>query len=368
MFANVVLIAFLLVSAVVFSFLVLLIRQIRRNGSLPAEKLSTLTALLFIPALLVFALILYGLTNWRSDLREEKNRQEIEQFVRSVYAPLADSQHALKETITSMRESLNRFDQYHQNHPNHADLLNHVEKEWQRRFDELQQLHQATDKDIRHAWILYRTMNRQDVHDKFHTRAVQQNDKIRKVEQSYYSSVRGIQGMLLESLTRAQKVLTGKIAVVSKTDAIKSQSGKRQQAKHALQIHDFNESVSTQLLDRLAQVNPELSKAVEQIRKEVLIARQKRAEVALFLDDNPDLEQPLNQVLLNWRERELANQEALNRILYALEADYLALALGLPPSHSALQKLHAALADTIPQMLQQAQSLRAVLERSYTIN
>jgi len=101
----------------------MLMRQIKQDGSLPPEKMTKLAAILFIPAVIVFALVSKGITGWRADIQSEKERVEIENFVKGVYKPLASSQRSLLLSFSEMSKALKETEKLELNHPNHADLI-----------------------------------------------------------------------------------------------------------------------------------------------------------------------------------------------------------------------------------------------------
>lgn len=357
MFANVVLIAFLLVSVIIFGFLIVLIRQIKKDGQLSQDRLTRLTAFLFIPALLIFALVFYAISNWRSDIKHQQNRIEIEQFVKGVYKPLTISQQSLLQSVQHMRKLRDSIAPLRDKHPNHAEMLKNIASEWRGSQQTLYTLYSETDKEIRHAWISYKTMNRQDVLDKFYTKAVKLNDKITKLNRDYQIGVRGAKDELVDSIDTARRLLNNK----------KPKKKKKPVDNKTPIIFDFNDSATTTLLSFLSEFDIGLEIEVQRLREDIRLASQRYEEVRLYLIDNPDLEKPLNKVLDDWIRLEKNNRTDLNRILYAIEAEYLATRLGLSKNNQAIKAMHKSLKLNIPAIVGKAQKQREVLERSYNI-
>lgn len=363
MYANVVLIAFLLVSVIIFGFLIVLVRQIKKDGQLSQDRLTRLTAFLFIPALLIFALTLYGISSWRAEIKHQQNRIEIAQFVNSVYKPLAASQQSLLQSIQHMRKLRNSLAPLRDNHPNHAEMLKNIASEWRSSQQTLYNLYTQTDKEIRHAWISYKTMNRQDVLDKFYTKAVKLNDKITKLNRDYQIGVRGAKDELIMSIDTARRMLNNK----KKTKKSKNKSKKQTTNNNTPIIFDFKDSTITVLLNYLSQIDIGLEIEVQRLREDIRLAQQRQEEVRLYLIDNPDLEKPLNKVLDDWVLLQTNNRTHLNRILFAIEAEYLADELGLSKKNQAIKAMHKSYKLKIPSIVGKAQKQREVLERSYNI-
>jgi len=362
MYANAVLIAFLLVSVIIFGFLIVLVRQIKKDGQLSQDRLTRLTAFLFIPALLIFALALYGISSWRAEIRQQQNLTEIAQFVNSVYKPLATSQQALLQSIQHMRTLRNSISPLRDKHPNHAEMLKNIASEWRGSQQTLYNLHTQTDKEIRHAWISYKTMNQRDVLDKFYTKAVNLNDKINKLNRDYQIGVRGAKDELIMSIDAARRILNNQ----KKTKKSKKKS-KKQTSNSTPIIFDFKDSTITVLLNYLSQFDIGLEIEVQRLREDIRLAQQRHEEVRLYLIDNPDLEKPLNKVLDDWVLLQTNNRTHLNRILFAIEAEYLADELGLSKNNQAIKAMHKSYKLKIPSIVGKAQKQREVLERSYNI-
>lgn len=364
MFANVVLILFLSVSLVIFGFLVVLIRQIKKDGKLSQEKLTRLAVLLFIPAIIVFALVLYGISSWRTDIKYQENQKEITQFVKGVYKPLADSQQALLESINHLRKLEEDIEPLLYQHANHAELLKDITIEWRNSQQTLYSLYTETDKEIRHAWISYKTLDKKDVLDKFYTKSVNLNNKITKLNKDYQVGVRGAKDKLVNSLNVATKTLYEKNKKKVRDKAAKNNSKDTQKK---LQINDFRENIIATLLGFLSRMDAGLVTEVERIREDILIAAQRHEEVRLYLKDNPDLQEPLDKVLEAWVQLQTTNRNDLNRIFYAIEAEYLARKLGLTKNHPSIKALHKSLKLRIPAIASKAQKQKDNLERSYNI-
>jgi len=360
MFANVSFILFLILSVVVFGFLTLLVRQIRRDGQLSEDRLKRLTALLFIPAILIFGLIFYGLSSWRAEIKAQHSRAEIAQFVTRVYKPLGDSQASLLQSAKDMRLWLEAIERLRGEFPNHQTLIKQIETEWLASQKRLFQLYSDTDREIRHAWISYKTLNQQDVFDKFYTKAVHLNNKIAKVNKDNQLNIRGVQDELVISIDEARRLLSPK-----KKNKRRKKDKKANKAE--LIIGDFNETTITTLLSYLASLDEGLALEIRHLQENIRLARQRHEEVLLYLEDNPDLRQPLEKVLQGWKILQRNNQNDFNTILYALEAQYIARKLGLSKNNPAMKAMRKQFKLRIPAIVGKARKQREELERSYNI-
>ncbi|KAG1707643.1 hypothetical protein GQR58_003303 [Nymphon striatum] len=365
---------FLLISIIIFGFMVLLVRQIKKDGQLSQEKLTRLTALIFIPAVLIFGLVFYGLSSWRSDIKFQESQVEIEKFVRGVYNPLVDSQRSLLMSVSNMRDLQDSIAPLRSEHANHADLLRNIALEWNSSQQTLYKLYRETDKEIRHAWISYKTMNQQDVLDKFYTKAVKLNDRILKVDKDYQVGVRGAKDELIKSVDSARFLLDGKKKKQKskpkkrkKKDKKSREIKEKKDSQDSIVIVDFKSNTTTTLLAHLSRLDEGLEIETKRLREDIRVAKQRQEEVRLYLEDNSDLIQPLSKVIDGWKQLETSNHKYLNLVLYAIEAEYLARKLGLSKKDPAILGMHKSLKLIIPDIVSNATSKREALERSYSI-
>lgn len=183
-FANFILVIFLLLSLLVFVVLVLLMRQIKKDGRLPREKMSTLAGVLFIPCIIIFALIFKGISSWRADIQQENNKIKLESFVSGVYAPLTKSRRSLLNSLSSMNGLIRNVENMELEHPNHTEVIRHVKDQWGVAYKDLQQAYLDSDKEVRRAWIAHNTMDSQDVLVKFSKQAVQIESQLKQAEKN----------------------------------------------------------------------------------------------------------------------------------------------------------------------------------------
>ena len=185
----------------------MLMRQIKRQGRLPAQKRTILGAILFIPSIILFSFVLKQIIDWRTDIEVQRERAELNTFVRSVYKPLLQSQNAILAEERRMGKLLQKVNHLSQEHPNHAQLINQIIQKWLLGLKEYHLSYKKTDKEIRRAWISYNTLDQKDVLKKFEKQAVRSDLENKKAEKKYRRTIYNIQDELIKSLDTARKLL-----------------------------------------------------------------------------------------------------------------------------------------------------------------
>lgn len=359
-FANFIFILFFIISFAVFVVLVLLMRQIKKDGRLPTEKMTTLAAVLFLPALLIFALVFKGVSNWRSGIQFENNRIEVETFVNSAYPPLVDSQQRLLITLKGMQVLLSDIEALEIEFPSHSKLIQTIKQRWLTSQNILYKVYENTDREIRHAWISHKTMDSRDVLAKFSKQAVKLNVNIIDAKKEYRSQLLGAQGGIVKNLDAARQLL----------DSIrKPPKSKKQKAKNTetlKNIRHFDDRTKTKLIDFLGRIDGRLRQEVEALSELIRLSGQQIARVRAFLLNNQDLEKPLTKVITDWKMLEQNSFDRMNQILFATEAEFIALKLGLSQNSPAIKAMHKSLLVNLPAIVGKAQKERKSIDQSYS--
>lgn len=361
-FANFIFVIFLFISIVVFVGLVALIRQIKKDGRLPQEKMSTLTALLFIPAIVIFALCFKSISNWRADIRTEQNQIKIESFISSVYPPLSSSRKKLRENLIEMQTLIEKVESMELAHPNHVDLIRKVRQQWALGHSSLYTAYIETDKEVRRAWIAHDTMDRQDVLVKFSKQAVQIEAQIKKAQDEYQTHLYSVQGEMVKMLDRARKVL----------DANRNppKSEKQIAVIQALResIRPVNTGIASELLNFLATLDKRLTDDVNILHELIRVAAQQSAVIRDHLYKNPDLVQPLTKIINDWKLLEQKSNQNLQQIYYAIEAEYVVRKLGLSAKSPAIKAMNQTLIKAIPAIKNNGLKQKKMIDQSYSVN
>jgi len=337
-------------------------RQIKRDGRLPAKKRKILAAILFIPALIIFVLIFKQIIDWRTNIQLQQERAELNTFVNSVYSPLVKSQNAILAEEEKMRKLLQQMERLRQEHPNHAQLITDIAQIWRSGLLEYHKSFLETDKEIRRAWISYNTLDQQDVLKKFQKQSVRLDIKNKNAAKKYQKTIDNIQDKLIESLDNARHLLDAN----RRPPRNKKQKFKVQEIRQ--QIIPFHEKNETFLINFLGRIDQELQKQVINLQNLIRIAAQQSIVVRNHLLNNPDLEAPLVITIKNWLALETEGKEKLNQILYAIEAEYIALKLNLPPRNPAIRAMKKNLLKNIPFIVGKLQKKKQSINQSYNID
>jgi len=334
-------------------------RQIKKDGRLPPDKMTTLAAVLFIPAIVIFALVFKSISSWKSDIEFEKNHVELEKFVTGAYEPLAHSQQELLVTLKEMQALLAQIEELEIQFPSHANLIQQVKKEWYDSRSGLYKVYEDTDREVRHAWISHKTMDSSDVLAKFSKQAVQLNSNIKNAKKDYQAQLHAVQAALVRNMDAARKLLDANR---------KPPKSKKQRAKNIKtleQILHFNDRTTATLVDFLARIDSRLAEEFETLRELIRLSGQQAAKVRSYLLDNQDLELPLAKVITDWNNLEKNSSARMNQILYATEAEYIALKLGLSQNNPAVKAMHKSLLLNLPSIVGQAFKERKSIDQSY---
>ena len=361
-FANFILVIFLLLSLLVFAVLVMLMRQIKKDGRLPPDKMSTLAGILFIPSIIIFALIFKGISSWRADIQQENNQIKLESFVTSVYEPLTKSRHSLLNKLSSMNGLIRNVENMEIEHPNHAKVIRHVRDQWGIAYKNLHQAYLESDKEVRRAWIAHNTMDSQDVLVKFSKQAVQIESQLKKVEQNYQAHIYSVQDVMVKSLDQSRKLLD--------TNRNPPKSKKQMALNEALResIKPFNNFAISELMNFLATLDERLKNEVETLQQLIRLSAQQEAILRDHLYKNRDLEKPLTKIISDWKALENSSNDSLEQILFAIEAEYVAVKLGLSIESPAIKAMHKSLYNNIPAIVGKGLKQRIVIDQSYRIN
>jgi len=337
-------------------------RQIKKQGRLPQDKMTTLGAILFIPALIIFALLFKSISNWRTDIRKEQNRVEIENFIGGVYQPLAKARRDLRTNLLEMQTLIQDVESMENTHSNHRDLIRMVRQQWSLGHASLHKAYTDTDKEIRRAWIAHSTMDRQDVLKKFSKQAVQIEAQIKKAETDYQSHLFGVQGEMVKMLDRARKLLDAN----RKPPKSKQQIAINQTLRE--KIRPLNSSITNELQRFVGTLDNRLEEDVQTLHELIRVAGQQSAVIRDHLYKNRDLEQPLTKIISDWKNLENQSNAGLQQIYYAIEAEYVVRKLGLSAKSPAIKAMHQTLIKTIPAIKGDGLKQKKRIDQSYTIN
>ncbi len=339
----------------------MLVRQIKKDGRLPPEKISTVSFILFIPAILIFALVAKSISSWRSDIQADQEQLELSQFVRSVYDPLDRSQVSLLKSFSEMRELLKTTKSMEQDYPNHAQMIAQITQQWREGQTVLYNVYNQTDKEVRRAWISFNTMDQQDVLAKFSKQAVRLESEIKKAEKKYQRHIHSVQDELIHDIDSARRLLN------ANRNPPKSKKQKEKNRLTEEKIVPFSDRTTANLINFVGSIDPRLKNEIEDLQQLINITGQQSEVISSHLIKNQDLEKPLTRIINNWKNLENNSKQKLNQILFAIEAEYIALSLGLSEKNPAIKAIHKSLFLNVPYIVGKAIKQRNIINQSYNI-
>lgn len=337
-------------------------RQIKQDGRLPQEKMTSLAAILFLPAFIVFVLFFKSISDWRADIQEENNFAEIESFIVSVYKPLGNSRSELRKQLLKMQTLIKKIEKMELTHPNHIELIHFVKKQWSLGHASLYKAYTETDREVRRAWIAHNTMDKKDVLFKFSKQAVQIEAEIQIAQSDYEAHIYGIQDEMIKIIDQARKLLDAKrTPPISKKQISINQTLSEK-------IKPISSSMTTELLTFLTTLDHRLEDDVNIIHELIRMAAQQSALTRDLLYKNRDLEQPLTKIIRDWKTLEEKTNEDLDQIYYAIEAEYVVRQLGLSVNSPAIKAMHQTLFKVIPLVKGEGSKQKRIIDHSYSIN
>lgn len=349
----------------------MLLRQIKKDGRLPTKKRNTLSVILYIPAIIIFALVFKQISDWRSDIKRQNKHAEIYNFANSVFPKLVTSQKAILEERNKMLLLLQKVQNLGVEHPNHIVLIDKIIEQWERGLKELKDAYKETDIQIRLGWISYKNgddKGKKYVRTEFDRKAAQLYLKNQNAEKKYRNTIYSIQDKLIKSMDDARALIKAnripprgkqKTRVQKIRDSIIPFSDQTVQKL----ISFTGEKIDTQ---RKGKIDAQLKGKIEGLQNIIRHAAQQSILLKNDLRNNPDLAAPLQITINRWNLLERISQEKLNEILYAIEAEYIARILKLPRHDQAIRAMHSSLKKEISYIVDQAFKNYKSITQSYS--
>lgn len=346
----------------------MLLRQIKRDGRLPTKKRNTLSAILFIPAIIIFALIFKQISGWRADIEAQNKRAEIYNFASSVYPKLVTSQKAILDERNKMLLLLQKVQNLGIEHPNHIVLIDEIIKQWREGLGKLISAYKKTDRQIRLGWVSYKNGDKKHVRSEFDKKAVRLYLGNQAAEKKYRSTIYNIQDKLIKSMDDARSLLKA-----NRIPPSKKQKTRVQKIRES--IIPFNDKTVEKLIiftgekidtQQKGKREEQLKEKIEGLQNIIRHAAQQSILLKNDLRNNPDLEAPLKITINRWNLLERTSQEKLNEILFAIEAEYIARILKLPRHDNAIRAMHSSLKKEISYIVDQAFKSHKSIEQSYS--
>lgn len=337
-------------------------QKIKADGLLPAKKRNTLSAILFIPAFIIFIFIFKLIADWRNDLIYEQDQLAQNRFVIDNYEPLLLSQIKIKNEKIRMQRILQEVADMGQEHSNHQKLIFNVVNKWGVGLQELWNTYTDTSKQIRYYWLLSKTNEGHNVRETFSNGAIELEKNNNKAEKKYQKIIYSIKDDLIKSIDNARKLL----ASTRRPSKNKKRKLKNQLLRESIQ--PFKDATVSKLVNFVGTIDGRLKERIEKLQDLIRVSGQQSILIRNYLHNNPDLEIPLTITINNWIVLENNSRDKLNQILYAIEAEYIAQRLDLSSRDPSIRGMHKSLKNNIPQIVGKALKQKKNIDQSYNIS
>lgn len=341
------------VAAVIYTFV--LARRVRRNSNVPIERLFVLTFGLLFSIAMTFVFVNKQL--YKADHVDERGVSKMEHydFVKQVYPPLITAQNKLTHQITQLNNLQQQVLKLRGEHPQRADQLQFVYKQWLSERKELSKIKLKLDRSVRGAWIQHRTQDKAVVVSEFNRQAVDWEKIISdKLEQLQDSQLK-VNNEMLSNVTVQNNNLSrfrrGKNANFATSGAVFKSA--------------FTPETTSTLLEYFDETSPDLAETFGAMGGEINIASQRGREVRNYALENPDLKPTLDKVMNNWLQLENKSIYYRDQVLHAIQGSYLAVILGTNKRENQLRRLNKKLKEKIPELHAELKKTRTSLEKSY---
>jgi len=329
----------------------LLVKKIRSKTKLSSELFFLLSMALLLMTLLIIWQGVNTVSSWKSGSSRELN-EKIHSFTLSVYKPLVFSRDKVVAEIKDMNVLLEEIDDLIDDHPHHASLLLNTKEIWSNGVYQLKKLQKSVDKEVRRAWIAHDTMNQKTVDAKFAKQAVKLNKHINIELKKFRKLIINVHDMIRKDLFATQKqLLKGKL--------------KKKSLAHNRNSSDFSTDTTEKLLTFSEIIDPSVHDGLLKLIDEITITEQRQEKVRFYLEDNPDLADPLIKVLDYWKAAEQQSRDYFDQLLYALESDLLGRKLGLHKNDYGIVSMNKTLKKQIPVIIKKIQRKRDSIDNSY---
>ena len=341
------------VSAVIYTFF--LARRIRRNSSVPIERLFVMTFVLLIAIAMTFVFLNKQLNQSEDGRGVGVSKMEHYDFVKQVYPPLIVAQNKLSHQITQLYDLQKQILKLRGEHPQQAERLQFAYNQWFEERKGLSQIKLNLDRSVRSAWIQHKTQDKKAITSAFNRQAVDWekiiSDRLARLQDSQLK----VNNAMLDNVTLKNRSLLrlkrGKNANFATSGAV-FKSAFASDTTATLEAY-FDEAAS------------DVAETFSKMSNEINVASQRGRQVRNYALENPDLKPTLDKVVTNWLQLENRSIYYRDQVLHAIQANYLAVILGTNKRDNQLVRLERALKSKIPELYSEIKGARESLEKSY---
>jgi hypothetical protein len=127
----------------------------------------------------------------------------------------------------------------------------------------------------------------------------------------------------------------------------------------------FSVKTTEVLSDYLRKTDPSLADIFDGVDRQIVVAAQRRREVRNFSLENVDLQPTLDKIMKDWLQFENQGIYYRDQLLHAIQAEYLAVIMGVNKHDSQIVRLKQTIKNKLPELYQDLNQTRAGLEKSY---
>lgn len=330
-----------------------LMRGIRRSTDIPSERLFILTFVL----LCLTAMLFVFFNGWVSEYRApgERSKSSEQLFVERIYPPLATAQQRLEHQVVQLNALQEQIVAMRSLHPQQAGRLQRAYKAWQQERKDLSQLKIKIDREVRLARIQHETADKDYITDEFNRVAVDYEKIISDRLSLYEDSQLKVNAAMLDNVVYQLKNLS---RLRRGKNAGMAASGKVVRSV-------FSVATTEVLSEYLRKTDPALADTFDGIGRQIVVAAQRRREVRNFSLENIDLQPTLNKIMNDWLQFENQGIYYRDQLLHAIQAEYLAVILGVNKHDNQIVRLNQMIKSKLPELYQDLNQSRAGLEKSY---
>ena len=340
-------------SAVLYTFI--LARRIRRNSSMPIERLFVMTFSILVAIAVAFVFLNEQLKDTDHDSERGAAKMEHHDFVKQIYPPLITAQNKLSHQITQLHDLQKQIIKLRSTHPQQAERLQFVYTQWLNERKDLSQMKLMLDRSVRSAWIQHKTQDKAVIASAFNRQAVDWekiiSDRLERLQDSQLK----VNNAMLDNVMLQNRNLS----------RLRRSKNANFATGGAVYKSAFSPETTQVLLEYFQESDSNTAETFAEMGNEINIASQRGREVRNYALENPDLKPTLDKVTDNWLMLENKSISYRDQVLHAVQSTYLAVILGTNKRDNQLIRLGKTLKEKVPALYKEVKDARQSLEKSY---
>ncbi|PID45670.1 MAG: hypothetical protein CSB47_07720 [Proteobacteria bacterium] len=329
-------------------------RRLYHVSGVPSEYLLVMT-LAMLGALVVSVFFIKERIDSTQLPNSNAHKTEQQLFVEQVYLPLADAQSELNRKLKQLAVLQQQIAKLSRRHPQQSVNLRLAHDVWRSERRGMMQLKSEVDHVVRAAMGLHKATDPFFMESTFNRDAVDWEKVISRRLSEYRNNQLKVTNAMVDNAIQQIKNLK---KVQRAKDTFATASGVKLKSA-------FSSETVNDLLAYLEKVQSSTADKIVGLGREVGMAASKRQEVKYDVLENPNLQGVLGKVMEDWLR--LGNKGIYYRdqLLHAVQADYLAIKLGVNKKNDQLVELRRLLSEQSQLMYEDIRLSRLKLEQSY---